>query len=102
MLAPKPITKSTYSFASTSQIFDPSDRVVAMGYTISFQICLNPATDRGSARTGRFCMASFFEPAVRRVYRAIITSRARLWLGDSAISAPREIGLKGPCDLISD
>src|SRR5262249_54101413 len=56
-----------------------------------------------SARTGRFCMASFFEPAVRDVYRAMSASRARCWSGESLRSAPREIGLNGPCcDLISE
>jgi len=47
----KPITKSTYSLPSTSQILDPSERVVVIGYTISFQSCLKPArsVDRQAA-----------------------------------------------------
>jgi hypothetical protein len=67
MLAPNPITKSTYSLPSTSQTLEPSDRVVTMGYTISFQSCLKPAAERGSARKARFSATSSFDLAVRRV-----------------------------------
>ena len=61
------MTKSMYSLPSTSHTFDPSERVVTMGYTISFQACLKPAAERGSARMGRLSAAIFFDFGVRPV-----------------------------------
>src|SRR5579863_10121656 len=90
-----------YSLPSTSHTFDPLERVVTIGYTISFQSCLKPEAESGSARTGRFCAASLFDCAVRRVYRAIQAFRARLCCGVKAAPGARSSGLNGPCDFLS-
>ncbi len=58
---PNPMSMSTYSLPSTSEMREPDEPVATIGYTISFQSTRNPATTRGSAKCERCSSASLLD-----------------------------------------
>src|SRR5260370_11191076 len=92
---------SMYSLPSTSQSFEPEERSVTMGYTISFHWERKPATTLGSAKGWRYAWVRRFDSAVRLLYRAM---RAVRYFSCRACNLPFRpccTGLYGPKALNS-